>query len=304
MQTIINLWKKAVGELPRDWNAKNPSQRIDAIDLWLLSLICMYGIFIGEFYSISGNPLVVACYRFVQHGCIPLCALGVVLSRQNKKIPWMPLLGLVVATVPFIFRMDFSGKLQRRNAGVFFDENFALLLIPLLISIGLSTISCWKDNLKPEQWGLTSGDWRWWLPRTALVLAILIPTLVVVLKVDDNLAGYYPIWREARQSVSLLMLSNGSYAIDMLAWEMLFRGIILFGYARRGDPHTAIWAQTIPFFFLHASKPDSELIGSLFGGLICGWFCLRARSFWPLFLLHWMQLVTVNSVSYVIRISA
>ena len=302
MQIIRRLWTKAVGELPEDWNADRPEQKLGAAELWVLSLVCMYGIFIGEFYSITGNPLVVASFRFVQHGCIPLCALGFVLCRQNRRVPILPFLGLVAATVPFVIRMGFEGKLQRRLGGEYFAEHSVYIAVPLLLSLGFALWACGQNKLNTKEWGLSAGDWRWWLPRTGIALAVLIPTLVLVLNFDSNLADYYPIWAEAKKSVGMLMLSNASYGIDMLAWECLFRGILLFGYARRGDPHTAIWAQTVPFFFLHASKPDSELIGSLFGGLVCGWFCLRARSFWPLFILHWMQLTTVNSVSYALRV--
>ncbi|MGC6508394.1 MAG: CPBP family intramembrane glutamic endopeptidase [Myxococcota bacterium] len=302
MPFIRRLWSKAFGELPENWNSDDPTQKLGAAELWLLSLICMYGIFIGEFYSITGHPLIVASYRFIQHGCIPLCALGVVLAKQQRKVPILPLLGLLVATVPFILRMGFVGKLSRRLSGEYFEANSKYIAVSLLLSLTFALWSLWKDGLKLHRWGMGSGDWRWWLPRTGIALGILIPTLAVVLNFDSNLAGYYPIWKAARQNIGNLMLSNGSYGIDMLAWECLFRGILLFGYARRGDPHTAIWAQTVPFFFLHASKPDSELIGSLFGGLVCGWFCLRARSFWPLFILHWAQLMTVNSVSYALRV--
>lgn len=295
---LKRLWIKAVGEIPDDWNADDPGQKIGNSALWILSIICMYGIIVAEFYSLSGNPLVIACWRFLMHACIPLCAVAILICKERGKDLWMPVVGLLVATIPFIYRLEF---LKRKEAGVFFEAHFYLIWVPLVVSLVLAGLACYRNGLVPKQWGLWVGDWRWWLPRFGIVLALLIPTLVVILHVDGALATYYPIWRPARKSLESLMLSNASYGIDMLSWEMLFRGIILFGYARRGDPHTAIWAQTIPFFFLHASKPTSELIGSLFGGLISGWFCLRSRSFWPLFLLHWIQLITVNSVSYWIR---
>ena len=157
MPFIRRLWSKALGDLPEDWNSDDPTQKLGAAELWILSLICMYGIFIGEFYSITGHPLIVASYRFIQHGCIPLCALGVVLAWQQRKLPILPLLGLLAATVPFVIRMDFEGKLRRRLSGEYFEAHSMWIAIPLILSLVLALWSLWKDDLKLHKWGMGAG---------------------------------------------------------------------------------------------------------------------------------------------------
>ena len=77
--------------------------------------------------------------------------------------------------------------------------------------------------------------------------------------------------------------------------------MLLFGFYRRGDPWTAIWVQAIPFFLLHYDKPSVELALSLVGGAVSGWFTLRARSIYPLIILHTAQITTVGFVGQLLR---
>jgi membrane protease YdiL (CAAX protease family) len=96
----------------------------------------------------------------------------------------------------------------------------------------------------------------------------------------------------------MLAIEQFGYCLDLLGWEFLFRGFLLFAFARR-DPLLAIWVQCLPFFVLHTTKPPTEYFLSLFGGFLGGWFCLHAKSFWPMFFLHAVQIITVNVVGYI-----
>ena len=130
---------------------------------------------------------------------------------------------------------------------------------------------------------------------------VLVPAVFVVMSLSPKLAAFYPSWKPARLSVENLLIQQVGIGVDFLGWELLFRGFLLFGVARRGDAQTAIWLQAIPFFLLHRGQPDVELVSSLFGGLLAGWFCLRARSFVPLFILHWAQMMAVAGSGYILR---
>jgi membrane protease YdiL (CAAX protease family) len=132
-------------------------------------------------------------------------------------------------------------------------------------------------------------------------LAVLVPALVLAVVLDPALASYYPNWKPARHGGSAFVLCHLGVVLDFIGWEFLFRGFLLFGLARLWGPKKAIWAQTLPFFLLHYFKPPLELAFSLPGGLAAGWFCLRAGSFLPLWIIHVVQMTTVGAVAVWLR---
>jgi membrane protease YdiL (CAAX protease family) len=74
--------------------------------------------------------------------------------------------------------------------------------------------------------------------------------------------------------------------LDLIGWEFIFRGWILFGYARKFGPE-ALWIQAVPFALMHNGKPELETLSTIFGGFAFGWVAYRTKSFvWP-FLIHW-----------------
>ena len=74
--------------------------------------------------------------------------------------------------------------------------------------------------------------------------------------------------------------------LDLIGWEFLFRGWILFAYARRFGAE-ALWVQAVPFALAHIGKPALETYSTIFGGFILGWIAYRTRSFLWAFLVHW-----------------
>ena len=115
------------------------------------------------------------------------------------------------------------------------------------------------------------------------------------------LAHYYPLYKPAQTSFSELELSLSAIALDFVGWEFLFRGFLLFGLARRGDALMAILLQSLPFFLLHGPKPELEMISSYVGAIFAGWFCLRARTFFPLWVIHVAIISAVSLTAFWIR---
>ena len=74
--------------------------------------------------------------------------------------------------------------------------------------------------------------------------------------------------------------------LDLIGWEFLFRGWLLFGYARRFGAN-ALWIQSVPFALAHIGKPELETLSTIFGGFAFGWVAYRTRSFLYPFLIHW-----------------
>jgi len=150
------------------------------------------------------------------------------------------------------------------------DRTVLYLFIPLLI-----TWLVFKTN--PRQYGFALGDWRMGLILTAAGILLIAPVLWLVNRTNASMQAYY------KTQVGGLPWNT---FLDLFGWEFLFRGWLLFGYARKFGPE-ALWLQAVPFALAHIGKPEIETLSTIFGGFAFGWIAWKTRSFiWP-FLIHW-----------------
>ena len=264
----------------------------------LLVTICFVAciaMVIGEWFGVSGPPLLRSYFRFAVHGIFPFAAMVVWQSRLHSRALFLSSLGfLLVGATTF---WQFFSPLQSRC----FRDDALLLVLPSMAGLGLAL---WASQIAKENlahWGLGLGDWRWWLPRTIIGCACLLIFGTIFVLAFDSLAQFYPAGSYAKKGWEQFAIRHLGIAIDFIGWEFLFRGLLLFGLYRKGNPWLACWGQAIPFFILHYERPPVELVLSLFGGVVSGWFILRARSFYPLVILHWVQITTVGVVAQLLR---
>jgi membrane protease YdiL (CAAX protease family) len=152
-------------------------------------------------------------------------------------------------------------------------ENVGLyLLVPLVVIL-------FVFRERPSDYGFSLGDWREGLKWTAISLAIFGPITWLAGR-QPALTAFY----EGRLEVGLGNLALTS-AIDLLGWEFIFRGFLLFALARVAGPN-AIILQAIPFAIAHQGKPELETLSTIFGGSAFGWVAWRSRSFLYPFLIH------------------
>lgn len=165
--------------------------------------------------------------------------------------------------------------------------HFASLLMYGLCSVSILWLIC---RIPFNQLQLGLGDYRFWLPASALYLAIALP-LVVLGSQGAAMNNYYQ--KEAVDWPDYLFVTS----IYMLGWEYFYRGFFIAGL-RNSLKEGAILIQMIPFTLLHLGKPDAETITCIFSGLAWGYICYRGRSFWPAFFMHLIvnvaAVVTIN----------
>jgi uncharacterized protein len=130
---------------------------------------------------------------------------------------------------------------------------------------------------KPSEFGFTLGDWKAGILLTLGGIALIAPVLWLVSHGDTSMQSYY------KPLVAGLPLST---FLDLFGWEFVFRGWLLFGYARKFGPE-AIWLQAVPFALAHIGKPEIETLSTIFGGFAFGWVAYRTRSFIYPLLIHW-----------------
>ncbi|NOY98365.1 MAG: CPBP family intramembrane metalloprotease [Chloroflexi bacterium] len=187
------------------------------------------------------------------------------LFPANLRFDWKIVTLTVVSTL--LLLVDYYYTLTPWKA---LDRTILYLFIPLAI-----TMLVFRES--PREYGFGLGDWRAGLTLTVLGILFMAPILWLLGRGDANIQGYYAHQLDGLPWTTFL---------DLFGWEYIFRGWLLFGYARKFGPE-ALWLQAVPFALSHAGKPGVETFSTIFGGFAFGWVAWRTRSFLYPFLIHW-----------------
>lgn len=153
-----------------------------------------------------------------------------------------------------------------------YDGVLLFLVFPLAIILFV-----FRENA--GDYGFQLGDWKAGLVLTFGALIFILPVLWWVVGANPAMQNYYrPLLKPSLPLYTFL---------DLVGWEFLFRGWILFGYARKFGPD-ALWLQAVPFAIAHFGKPEVETLSTIFGGFVFGWIAWRAKSFLYPLLIHWV----------------
>lgn len=152
----------------------------------------------------------------------------------------------------------------------YWDRVILYLVIPLLIILIL-----FREN--PREYGISLGDWKLGLIYTALGILLMAPVIYYLGSGDESMKAYYERFLPGLPWTTFL---------DLIGWEFIFRGWILFAYARKFGAE-ALWLQAVPFALAHMGKPEVETLSTIFGGFAFGWVAWRTNSFLYPFLIHW-----------------
>ena len=145
----------------------------------------------------------------------------------------------------------------------------------------------WLCGLRLGELGLGLGRWRAGLA----LLVVGIPLALLAGKIGSAapaMRAVYPLYPSATDSLLgfapralLQFLYYGS-------WEVLFRGVLLFGLKERLGPGTANVLQTALSVTAHFGRPLAETFSALPAGLLFGWLNLRVGSLWYVAIIHWL----------------
>jgi membrane protease YdiL (CAAX protease family) len=67
------------------------------------------------------------------------------------------------------------------------------------------------------------------------------------------------------------------YALQFVAIEAFFRGVLVLGLAQRFGS-SAVFIGVVPYMMIHFVKPPAEAAASVIGGVVLGCLALRTRS--------------------------
>ena len=158
--------------------------------------------------------------------------------------------------------------MSQRIIGAFFFG-----LVPIAIVL--------LSNSKLEEIGLTmrseSPIWGW----------IAGPGLVCVLvnyfasQKSDHLEMYPQPW-----SLSLLFYSSATLVLYTLAYEIMFRGYLLFTCSKELGATLAIVINTSIYALVHIPKGWKETVGAIPMGVILCWLTLQSGNIWIAVFVH------------------
>ena len=125
--------------------------------------------------------------------------------------------------------------------------------------------------------------------------AVMLP-LIIWASTFDSFQNTYPLSLSAEQSTQDFALWEISYAIQFMALEFFFRGVMLFTLVRFYGLK-ALPIMIIPYMMLHFYKPGLECFASIFAGFFLSWAALRTRSIVVGMLIHITVAWTMDGVA-------
>lgn len=141
-------------------------------------------------------------------------------------------------------------------------------------------------RLRPPELGLGAGRWRAGL----LVFAAALPLALLAGWIG---AGSPPIRAVYPLDPGLTLGRLPGHALEQglyfLSWEVLFRGVLLFGLAPRLGSGTANALQTALSVLAHLGRPLEETFAAIPAGYLFGAVDLRLGSIWYVAALHWIE---------------
>lgn len=98
----------------------------------------------------------------------------------------------------------------------------------------------------------------------------------------------YPQIRENPWTFNTVAFNVGSWLIYLVAYEFLFRGLLLFTLHSALGLWPAIAITTGLYFLVHIPKGIKEAIGALPFGVVLGLLTIEAGSIWPAVFIHFV----------------
>lgn len=178
-----------------------------------------------------------------------------ILHVLSKRTLGFILLGIVPLVTLMLFKQDFA----LADAGVGFNperSGFTVISITLLSLIIIPVIS--RSARKPE------------------IMAV------------------YPEIRAARWTNRMMLAETGSWAVYLLGYEVLFRGVLLFPLAGSIGSSPAIVINTILYSAAHIPKGKTETLAAIPFGIVLCILTLHSGTIWIAFIAHLVNAVTMT----------
>jgi membrane protease YdiL (CAAX protease family) len=217
-------------------------------------------------------------------------------SRRAAASHRGPELLLLVATL-CLFAFYYLARADRIATGSEWREWFVVTgpqLSPTLHFVAAAVMLAvvpvltarWLCGMRLRDLGFGLGRWR----EGLLWLAVGVPVAIVAGKIasaSPAMRAVYPL----DPALGSDPLAFAAHALRNLlyfgAWEVMFRGVLLFGLKDRFGNGPANATQTALSVTAHFGRPLTETFSAIPAGLLFGWIPLRLGSIWYVTMIHW-----------------
>jgi len=141
-------------------------------------------------------------------------------------------------------------------------------------------------GFNPEKWGFT-------------VISIILLSLIIIPVISRSarkpeIMAVYPEIRAARWTNRMMLAETGSWAVYLLGYEVLFRGVLLFPLAGALGPLSAIIINTVLYSAAHIPKGKTETLAAIPFGIVLCLLTLHSGTIWIAFIAHLVNAVTMT----------
>ncbi len=186
----------------------------------------------------------------------------------------------------------YLGSIHFASTVLTLNEHFSVqyMFLTALLLFGLiPTVLIRIFGEKLSDYGLKLGDWKTGLKFIAVAYPFVAICLLLPGAFTPELQAFYPFDKAAHHSVGALVnLELTRLIFFYSAWELFFRGFLLFGLRRYVGDWFAILIQVIPSCLWHLGMPASEIASSILAGVAFGMLTLRTGSFLWALLIHFL----------------
>jgi len=162
-------------------------------------------------------------------------------------------------------------------------------VVPVTLSVILN------DNYTLADVGLVAYPDKTGFNITSVILLslILIPIVFLTAR-KPAVYSLYPEIRASQWTGGLLFAELITWAVYLLGYEALFRGVLLFGLARTLGPVTATVINVILYSAAHLPKGKTETLASIpFGVALCI-LTLHSGTIWIAYSVHLVNALTIT----------
>lgn len=214
------------------------------------------------------------------------------IARRHRPEVLLLVSTLVLFLFYYLARVDAVGSLRVggdwsavTRPGVpptlhFLSAAFLLGVLPV-------AVARWVCGIPLTELGLGIGRWR----EGLIWVAVGVPVAVLagwIASGSPEMVAVYPLDPSVTPDIGSFAAHAARNLLYFVAWEVLFRGVLLFGLIPTSGAGPANATQTGLSVVAHFGRPMTETFSAIPAGIAFGWITLRVRSVWYVALIHWV----------------
>ncbi|MFQ5529219.1 MAG: CPBP family intramembrane glutamic endopeptidase [Gemmatimonadota bacterium] len=148
-------------------------------------------------------------------------------------------------------------------------------------------VARWGCSIPLRELGLGLGRWT----EGLVWVAVGVPIAVLagwIASGSPDMRAVYPLDPSLGAELGVFLPHALRNLLYFGAWEVMFRGVLLFGLRARTGDGTANATQTGLSVVAHFGRPMTETFSAIPAGLAFGWITMRIQSIWYVAIIHWV----------------